>query len=357
MPSSDLCCIFNKVNLMNNAFSVCRDQLRASPKVWLVTGVAGFVGSHLMQWLLENGQSVVGLDNYATGYPENLAEVRDLVGPVQWEKFQFIEGDICDLKTCKDAISGVDYVLHQAALGSVRSSLADPLATHSANVNGFLNMLVAARDEGVSSFTYAAASSTYGDHSALPEAVDLIVHPLTPYAVTKLVNEQYAAVFARSYNFNCIGLRYSNVFGPRQDPSGPYATVIPKWTDAMLAGKPVTINGDGKTSRDFCFVANVVQANILAATVEDSGKNEVYNVAVGDRTSLTQLFDCLGSVLAVNGVRYKQQPIYSDFRADDVRHLHADVSKISRYLGYKPSHNIFTGLAASVPWYMARNVQ
>ena len=302
---------------MANAFSVCRDQLVTCPKVWLVTGVAGFIGSHLLQWLLENGQSVVGLDNYATGHPENLAEVRDLVGPVQWKNFQFIEGDIRDLQTCKDAITGVDYVLHQAALGSVPRSLTDPLNTHSTNVNGFLNVLVAARDEGVSSFTYAAA-------------------------------------FARSYNLNCIWLWYFNVFGPRQDPNGPYAAVIQKWTDAMLADKPVTINGDGETTRDFCFVAKVVQANILAATAKVSCKNEVYNVAVGDCTSLRQLFDGIGSVLAINGVRYKQKPIHSDFRAGDVRHSHADVSKISRYLGYKPSHNIFTGLAVAIPWYMAR---
>jgi len=342
---------------MMNAFSIRRDQLRENPKVWFVTGVAGFIGSHLLQWLLENGQSVVGLDNYATGHPKNLAEVRNLVEPMQWKNFVFIEGDICDLQTCKDAVNGVDHVLHQAALGSVPRSLANPINTHNANINGFLNVLVAAQEEGVSSFTYAASSSTYGDHPALPKVEDQIGQPLSPYAVTKLVNEQYAAVFARSYKFNCIGLRYFNVFGPRQDPNGPYAAVIPKWTDAMLADNPVNIYGDGETSRDFCFVANAVQANILAATAEESCKNEVYNVAIGDCTSLIQLLDVIAKVLAINGIHYKQEPVYNDVRAGDVRHSQADTSKISRCLGYKPSHNIFTGLAVAVPWYIARHSQ
>lgn len=340
---------------MSKAFNKCQTQLRESPKVWLVTGVAGFIGSNLLEWLLENKQRVVGLDNYATGHPENLAEVRDAVGASNWKNFLFIEGDIRDLQTCRDALRGVDYVLHQAALGSVPRSLDDPLTSHDANINGFLNMLVAARDEGVDSFTYAASSSTYGDHPALPKLEERIGQPLSPYAVTKLVNELYASVFARNYQFKAVGLRYFNVFGPRQDPEGPYAAVIPRWVNAMLADERLTINGDGETSRDFCYVANAVQANILAALAGLEARDQVYNVAVGDRTSLNELFDYLTCELAHLDRDYVRSPEYGDFRPGDVRHSQADISKARKYLGFQPTHDVRAGLAAALPWYIAHS--
>ncbi len=280
----------------------CRQALSVNPKTWLITGTAGFIGSNLLEHLLKLNQRVVGLDNFATGHQSNLDEVQSLVSPEQWSRFTFIEGDIRNLEDCARACEGVDYVLHQAALGSVPRSLNDPITTNAANITGFLNMLVAARDAGVKSFTYAASSSTYGDHPALPKVEENIGKPLSPYAVTKYVNELYAEVFARSYGFKAIGLRYFNVFGKRQDPGGAYAAVIPKWTAAMVRGEDVFINGDGDTSRDFCFIENAVQANLLAATAEDSAKNEVYNVAVGDRTTLNDLFAALKSALAENGV-------------------------------------------------------
>src|SRR6185312_8771478 len=278
-------------------------RLLTEPRTWLVTGVAGFIGSNLLENLLRLGQRVVGLDNFATGHQRNLDEVQSLVSPAQWANFTFIRGDIRELADCRKACEGVDYVLHQAALGSVPRSLEDPILTNSANITGFLNMLVAARDATVKSFTYAASSSTYGDHPALPKVEDVIGKPLSPYAVTKYVNELYADVFARCYGFNTIGLRYFNVFGPRQDPEGAYAAVIPKWTAALLDGETVYINGDGETSRDFCYIANAVQANLLAATAEtQDATNQVYNVAVGDRTTLNGLFASLRTHLAAHVV-------------------------------------------------------
>ncbi len=250
---------------MTTRFDTVKNELSSSPRKWLVTGCAGFIGSNLLESLLKLGQTVVGLDNFATGYQRNLDEVRGSVTPEQWARFTFIEGDIRDLEACRRAVQGVDFVLHQAALGSVPRSLNDPITTNEVNIGGFLNMLVAARDAEVKSFVYAASSSTYGDHPALPKVEENIGNPLSPYAVTKYVNELYADVFARSYGFEAVGLRYFNVFGKRQDPDGAYAAVIPKWTAAMIQGKDVTINGDGETSRDFCFVDNAVQANILAA--------------------------------------------------------------------------------------------
>ena len=310
-----------------------KDQLLQSPKVWLITGVAGFIGSNLLETLLRLNQQVIGLDNFATGYQKNLDEVQSLVTPEQWQNFRFIEGDIRDFDTCTKACTEVDYVLHQAALGSVPRSINDPITTNSVNISGFLNMLTAARDANVKSFTYAASSSTYGDHPALPKVEENIGKPLSPYAVTKYVNELYADVFARTYGFRAIGLRYFNVFGPRQDPNGAYAAVIPKWTAAMIAGDEVFINGDGETSRDFCFIDNTVQANILAATTQDDdAKNQVYNVAVGDRTTLNDLFDAIKIALNENGMPYIKEPVYRDFRAGDVRHSQADISKISTVL-------------------------
>ncbi|MEI8303982.1 MAG: NAD-dependent epimerase/dehydratase family protein [Burkholderiales bacterium] len=327
-------------------------QLRQNPKTWLVTGVAGFIGSNLLETLLKADQRVVGLDNFATGYQRNLDEVKNLVSPSQWGNFQFIQGDIRQLTDCQKACGGVDYVLHQAALGSVPRSLADPITTNDTNISGFLNMLVAARDAKVQSFTYAASSSTYGDHPALPKVEENIGNPLSPYAVTKYVNDLYANVFARSYGFKAIGLRYFNVFGPRQDPSGAYAAVIPKWTDALLKGETVFINGDGETSRDFCFVANAVQANLLAACAADEAKHQVYNVAVGDRTTLNQLFAALRDALQNDGVSSDTQPSYRDFRAGDVRHSQADIGKAQRLLGYAPLYPIADGIQVATRWYV-----
>ena len=326
--------------------------LRANPKTWLITGVAGFIGSNILEHLLKLNQTVIGLDNFATGHRYNIDEVQSLVSPEQWAGFTFTEGDIRNLEDCQQACRAVNYVLHQAALGSVPRSLHDPITTNAANISGFLNMLVAARDAGVKSFTYAASSSTYGDHPALPKVEDNIGKPLSPYAVTKYVNELYADVFARSYGFKCIGLRYFNVFGKRQDPNGAYAAVIPKWTASMIQGEDLYINGDGETSRDFCFIENAVQANILAATTEEPVRNEVYNVAVGDRTTLNDLFCALQSALAENGKPYAKQPVYRDFRAGDVRHSQADIGKIARNLGYAPEYRVKSGIGKAMPWYI-----
>lgn len=328
-------------------------ELRQAPKTWLVTGVAGFIGSNLFETLLKLDQRVVGLDNFTTGFQRNLDEVESLVTPQQWANFTFIKGDIRQLADCQQACAGVDYVLHQAALGSVPRSLADPIATNDTNISGFLNMLVAAREAKVQSFTYAASSSTYGDHPALPKVEENIGNPLSPYAVTKYVNELYANVFARSYGFKSIGLRYFNVFGPRQDPNGAYAAVIPKWTDALLKGETVFINGDGETSRDFCFVANAVQANLLAAYATEKGKDQVYNVAVGDRTTLNQLFTALRDALESDGVSCNTKPSYRDFRTGDVRHSQADITKANKLLGYKPTHKIDAGLKETTDWYLS----
>ncbi|SDO28716.1 NAD-dependent epimerase/dehydratase family protein [Vreelandella arcis] len=327
-------------------------DLYNSPRTWLITGSAGFIGSNLLEYLLRLDQIVIGIDNFATGSERNLEEVQSLVTSDQWSRFSFITGDIRNLEDCQKACKGVDYVLHQAALGSVPRSLNDPITTNASNISGFLNMLVAARDANVKSFTYAASSSTYGDHPALPKVEENIGKPLSPYAVTKYVNELYADVFANSYGFRTIGVRYFNVFGKRQDPEGAYAAVIPKWIAAMFRDEDVFINGDGHTSRDFCFIENAIQANLLAAVADDSAKNEVYNVAVGDRTSLNTLFEILKSTLAENGVIYKKEPVYQNFRPGDVQHSQADISKAATKLGYEPEFRICEGIAKAMPWYL-----
>jgi UDP-N-acetylglucosamine 4-epimerase len=333
-----------------------KQELIATPKCWLITGVAGFIGSNLLETLLSLNQKVVGLDNFATGYQRNLDEVQSKVTADQWARFEFHLGDIRKLDDCRKACAGADYVLHQAALGSVPRSISDPIASNASNIDGFLNMLVAAKDAEVKSFTYAASSSTYGDHPGLPKMEDRIGKPLSPYAVTKYVNELYADVFARCYGFQTIGLRYFNVFGARQDPNGAYAAVIPKWTSALLQGETVYINGDGETSRDFCYVANAVQANLLAATATSmDAKNQVYNVAVGDRTTLTQLFDLLIINLKDYGVSDLVRPVYRDFRAGDVRHSQAEVTKAANLLGYVPTHRLDTGIGESVGWYVNKH--
>jgi UDP-N-acetylglucosamine 4-epimerase len=337
-----------------------KQQLVESPKMWLVTGVAGFIGSNLLETLLLLNQKVIGLDNFATGHQHNLDEVKGLVSPEQWKNFSFVEGDIRNYETCQQAISykegNVDYILHQAALGSVPRSIADPVLTNSANITGFLNILTAAKEAKVSSFTYAASSSTYGDHPALPKVEENIGNPLSPYAVTKYVNELYASVFARTYGFKTIGLRYFNVFGKRQDPNGSYAAVIPKWTATMINNEELFINGDGETSRDFCFIENTVQMNILAATADDDAKNEVYNVAVGDRTTLNDLFGAIKNALIKNNVNVSVEPTYRDFRAGDVRHSQADISKAKKALGFSPEFRISEGIDKAMPWYVGFKV-
>ena len=334
--------------------------LSQAPKTWLVTGVAGFIGSNLLERLLKLNQRVVGLDNFATGYQRNLDEVKSLISAKQWANFQFIEGDIRKLKDCQKACVGVNYVLHQAALGSVPRSLADPFATNETNVSGFLNMLIAARDAHVQSFVYAASSSTYGDHIDLPKVEENIGNSLSPYAVTKYVNELYASVFARCYDFTTIGLRYFNVFGPRQDPNGAYAAVIPKWMVALLRDEDIYINGDGETSRDFCYVANAVQANLLAAVAKYDARNQVYNVALGERTSLNEVYVKLREKIAqaVKNNKSIKYPLgeklkYRDFRAGDVQHSLADIGKAVAKLDYQPTHRIDEGLEEAVPWYVA----
>lgn len=335
-------------------FQVLKQRLPQEPSVWLVTGAAGFIGSNLVETLLGLDQHVIGLDNFATGYRENLKEVQHYVTTQQWARFRVIEGDIRDLSVCREAVSGVDYVLHQAALGSVPRSLENPILTNENNISGFLNMLVAARDAAVKRFVYAASSSTYGDHPGLPKVENIIGKPLSPYAVTKYVNELYADVFSRCYGFHTIGLRYFNIFGRRQDPNGAYAAVIPKWVASMIKNKPVYINGDGETSRDFCYIDNAVQANLLAATVEDiASTNQVYNIAVGDRTTLNYLFDQCRTLLLPHFPHLDEfKPVYRDFRAGDVRHSQADISKAQSFLGYAPSHFIAQGLEESMAWYV-----
>ena len=336
---------------MNQYQTVC-EQLKSAPKTWLITGVAGFIGSNLLETLLKLDQKVVGLDNFATGHQHNLDEVQASVTTEQWSNFDFIEGDIREFADCQKACKGVDHVLHQAALGSVPRSIADPITTNDTNISGFLNMLTAARDASVSSFTYAASSSTYGDHPGLPKIEENIGKPLSPYAVTKYVNELYAEVFARSYGFKAIGLRYFNVFGQRQDPNGAYAAVIPKWTASMIAGDDVFINGDGETSRDFCFIENTVQANILAATAPEEAKNQVYNVAVGDRTTLNDLYAAIQVALLENSINYAKSAVYREFRAGDVRHSQASIAKIQQALGYAPEYPIAEGIQLAMRWYV-----
>ena len=370
-----------------SAYEQLLGRLRIESHTWLVTGVAGFIGSNLLETLLKLDQRVVGLDNFATGHQRNLDEVQTLVTPAQWANFNFIQGDIRNLEDCQktmvfchcersaaihDTIP-VDFVLHQAALGSVPRSLQDPITTNATNISGFLNMLVAARDAKVKSFTYAASSSTYGDHPTLPKVEHTIGKPLSPYAVTKYVNELYADVFARCYGFNTIGLRYFNVFGKRQDPNGAYAAVIPKWIASMIKGEPVYINGDGETSRDFCYIDNAVQANLLSATVDSviaapkdvtasearqsmSPVNQVYNVAVGDRTTLNQLYAQIKTNLVPHYPHLQSvAPVYREFRDGDVRHSLADISKATLRLGYIPTQRIGEGLELSMAWYIGQN--
>ncbi|MEN5314145.1 NAD-dependent epimerase/dehydratase family protein [Pseudomonas koreensis] len=341
-------------------FEKIKAEIQSEPKVWLITGVAGFIGSNLLETLLQLDQKVVGLDNFSTGHQRNLDEVQSVVSPEQWAQFVMVNGDIRNIDDCRKAMTfrgvaemAVDYVLHQAALGSVPRSINDPITTNATNIDGFLNMLVAAKDAQVKSFTYAASSSTYGDHPALPKVEGVIGKPLSPYAVTKYVNELYAEVFSSTYGFKTIGLRYFNVFGKRQDPNGAYAAVIPKWTAAMINNEEVFVNGDGETSRDFCFVENAIQANILAACATSEAKNNVYNVAVGDRTTLNQVFACIKDALSRVKVFSTSEMVYRDFRAGDVRHSQANIDKAKELLGYAPLYNVGEGMLKAVSWYVS----
>jgi UDP-N-acetylglucosamine 4-epimerase len=327
-------------------------KLKENPKKWLVTGAAGFIGSNLVEKLLQLDQLVVGLDNFSTGHMKNLDDVKIVVSSNQWANFHFIKGSISDYNICQASVSGIDYVLHQAALGSVPRSVDDPIGTNVANVVGFLNMLQASKNEKVANFVYAASSSTYGDHEALPKVEDVIGDPLSPYAVTKYVNELYAGVYARTYDFKSIGLRYFNVFGPRQDPDGPYAAVIPKWIQFMIDEKQISIFGDGETSRDFCYIDNVVQMNILAATASDEAKDKVYNVAVGGRTSLNDLYNTINQCLIGSGVKPAKPPVYLEFRSGDVRHSQADISKAVSYLDYAPKYTLAEGMPKLIKYIL-----
>ena len=336
-----------------STYNALLGKLENSPKSWLVTGAAGFIGFHLIRSLLGAGQKVTGLDNFSTGYRKNLDLIREAVGDVAWKNFHFVQGDIRDLATCRVVCAGADHVLHQAALGSVPRSIADPLASNNTNITGFLNMLLAARDAGVPSFVYAASSSTYGDEPSLPKIEGRIGKPLSPYAVTKYVNELYADVFASTYGLRSIGLRYFNIFGQLQDPEGAYAAVIPQWFAALLRGDPVHINGDGESSRDFCYIANCVQANLLAACAEkDEAWNRVYNVAFGQRTTLNELFLLIRDEVARHKPEAaKAEALYRDFRAGDVRHSLADISKARALLGYEPEYDLRKGLREAAEWY------
>ena len=333
------------------SYNKVKRRLHSQPKVWLITGVAGFIGSNLLEALLKLDQIVVGLDNFCTGHRRNLDDVQRSVSSQQWKNFHLFVGDIREYAACEEAVSGVDYVLHQAGLSSITRSVSDPLTSNSVNVTGFLNVLHAAKEERVSSFTYASSSSVYGDHVVLPKVENNIGNPLSPYAVTKRVNELYAEVYAGTYGFDTIGLRYFNVFGPRQDPESVYAAVIPKWIVAMIENREIRIYGDGQSSRDFCFVDNCVQMNILAAVAAERSKNQVYNVSFGDRNSLQDIFIVLKENLAQYGVGYTKQPIYCESRTGDVRHSQANISKAQSELGYLPIYRFEDGLKTSILWY------
>ncbi len=329
-----------------------KQSLRSDKRVWLVTGVAGFIGSNILEALLLLDQNVVGIDNFSTGFRANLEDVRTLVSAPQWKNFRFVEGDVSSLAQCREIMSGVDHVLHQAALGSIPRSIANPVATNAANVDGFLNVLTAAKDEGVKTFVYATSSSVYGDDQKLPKTEDSIGMPLSPYAASKRINELYASVFSRTFGMKCVGLRYFNVFGKRQDAYGEYSAVIPKWIATMIKSETVAINGDGLTSRDFCYVQNVVQMNILATMVENGRENSVYNVAIGQRTSLIELYEEISDALRDNDIKFEKDLVFRDFRVGDIRHSQAQVRSAMEELCYAPTRNLKKSIRETVSWYV-----
>jgi UDP-N-acetylglucosamine 4-epimerase len=335
-------------------FQKLKQNLSASPAAWLVTGAAGFIGSNLVEALLLLGQKVTGFDNLSTGHTKNLTQVKAVVGPALWKNFHWIKGDIRDAALCRRVTRGKDYILHQAALGSVPHSLEDPILTNDSNVNGFVNMLWAAKGSGVKRFVFASSSAVYGDETSVPQRERRMGRCLSPYATSKRINELYADVFAKCYGLESVALRYFNVFGPRQDPNGAYAAVIPKWIAAMIQNEPLSINGDGSTSRDFCYVANVVQANLLAATTQNSGAvNQPFNIALGTQTSLNELFEQLRDRLSpAHGHLRGFQPRYNDFRPGDILHSRADIGQARKLLGYRPTHNLAQGLDEALDWYV-----
>jgi len=337
-----------------NKFSDLIDEFKSTQRVWLITGIAGFIGSNLAEFLLKNNQKVVGIDNFSTGYQKNLDMVKQSVGDIKYKNLTFIEGDISDFDICMKACSGVDIVLHQAALGSVPRSIADPVTSNLSNVTGFLNMLTAAKDEGVKRFVYASSSSVYGDSAELPKVEERTGNLLSPYAVMKYTNELYAGVFTRTYGMECIGLRYFNVFGRRQDPDGAYAAVIPKWVASLLNGEDVYINGDGETSRDFCYIDNVVQMNLLAGTTNNTkAYGEAFNVAVGGQTTLNELYTLINKELTKNIDTFKvREAVYRDFREGDIRHSNANISKARKLVEYDPKYTIDQGMELAIKWYI-----
>jgi len=335
-------------------YSKIKHELVESPKTWLITGVAGFIGSNILEELLNLNQKVVGLDNFSTGYQENLDQIKTEINKKHWNNFTFIEGDICNLQDCDKALEGVQYVIHQAALGSVPRSIKTPLKSNNSNVTGFLNILNAAKDRKVESFTYASSSSVYGDQMDLPKVENKTGNPLSPYALTKAINEYYASVYSINYGFHSIGLRYFNVFGKRQNPNGEYAAVIPKWISSIASNENIIINGDGSTSRDFCFIENVVQMNILSALSNKECKNQVYNVAYGESTSLAELFSMIKEILQDLGMSYKLKPSHKDFRQGDIKHSLADISKARTKLNYAPQYDIKNGLIKAIPYYLEK---
>jgi len=339
------------------------DAIRSKPKTWLITGNAGFIGSNLMEFLLTYDQTIVGLDNFSTGYRHNIDDVLASVGEEKAKNFTFIEGDIADLDTCTKACEGVDIVLHQAALGSVPRSIDDPITSNRSNITGFLNMITAAKDAGIKRFVYASSSSVYGDSPELPKVEERVGNVLSPYAAMKKTNEIYGNVFHRVYGMETLGLRYFNVFGRRQDPNGAYAAVIPKWVASMLKGEEVYINGDGETSRDFTYIDNVIQMNILAGLTDNpEAFGEVFNVAAGGRNTLNELYKLIQNELNKHATHQKpktknQKPIYKDFRPGDIRHSNADISKAKRIVGYEPTHDIYRGMEEAIEWYIENIVK
>ncbi|MEA2111204.1 MAG: SDR family oxidoreductase [Campylobacterota bacterium] len=339
-------------------FNTLLESFKTQQRQWLVTGCAGFIGSNLAEFLLRHNQKVIGLDNFSTGHQKNIDAIRNSIDTEFHKNFTFVEGDICDYSTCKKICHNVDIILHQAALGSVPRSLKDPITSNLSNVTGFLNLLTAAKDADVTRFVYASSSSVYGDSPELPKVESRTGNLLSPYAVTKRVNELYADVFSRSYGINTIGLRYFNVFGKRQDPLGAYAAVIPKWIQALLHGQDVTIYGDGETSRDFCYIDNVIQANLLAATTQNKDAiSEVFNIAVSAQTTLNELYDLIVKQLKKELPDFNaKEALYEDFRAGDIRHSNANINKAKELLGYLPSHTIDEGMQQSIKWYI-KNVK
>ena len=336
------------------AFEQLLETFKTEQKIWLVTGNAGFIGSNLTEFLLRHHQKVVGLDNFSTGYQYNIDDILSSVGVEAEKNFTFIEGNTWDMETCVKACQGVDIILHQAALGSVPRSIADPVTSNESNITGFLNMLTAAKNAGIKRFVYASSSSVYGDSKELPKVEERTGNLLSPYAAMKMTNELYAGVFQKTYGMETLGLRYFNVFGRRQDPNGAYAAVIPKWAGSLLKGEDVYINGDGETSRDFTYIDNVIQMNLLAGTTENTEAfGEAFNVAVGGRNTLNELYVLINKELDAHINAFsKKEAIYRDFRVGDIRHSNADISKAQNMIGYAPTHDIYQGMEEAIEWYI-----